>query len=104
RFAALVGQPAPPDSAGTGEDVPTADAGHSPDPRSVAVGTNTGIISTGDGATIGARTLPLPPGAVRAPAEVPAPQGLHNLAPRNLVFVDRDETLAELDTVISQES
>jgi tetratricopeptide (TPR) repeat protein len=104
RFAALLGQPAPPDSAGTGEDVPTADAGHSPDPRSVAVGTNTGIISTGDGATIDARTIHLPPGAVRAPAEVPAPQGLHNLAPRNLVFVDRDETLAELDTVISQES
>ncbi|MFI8938306.1 tetratricopeptide repeat protein [Streptomyces syringium] len=62
-------------------------------PGAVAVGSNQGIISTGDAATI----LHLPAEALRAPAEVPAPPGLNNLpAPRSAVFVGRDEDLARL--------
>lgn len=101
RFAALAGPPARADSAG---DAAAADAGNRLDPRSVSVGVNAGVISTGEGAVIDARTIHLPAEAVRAPAGVAAAQGLHNLpAPGNPVFVDRLEDLAELDTVMSAE-
>jgi hypothetical protein len=104
RFAALTGQSARAESASAGEDGAAADAEYSPDPRSVAVGVNTGVISTGEGATIDARTIHLPPEAVRAPAGVAAAQGLHNLPrPSNPVFVDREGDLAQLDAVMSQE-
>ncbi|MEV5136829.1 tetratricopeptide repeat protein [Streptomyces syringium] len=63
----------------------------------VVVGSNQGIISTGEAATIDNRTLHLPAEAFRAPADVPAPPGLNNLpAPRSAVFVGRDEDLARL--------
>jgi hypothetical protein len=102
RFAALVGQPARADNAG--EDGTAADAENRLDPRSVSVGVNAGVISTGEGAAIDARAIHLPTEAVRAPAGVAAAQGLHNLpAPGNPVFVDRLEDLAELDAVMSQE-
>ena len=102
RFAALTAQPARADSAG--EQGETAGTEDRIDPRSVAVGTNAGVISTGEGAVIDARTIHLPAGAVRAPAEVAAVRGLHNLpAPGNPVFVDREDALAELDTVMSGE-
>ncbi|MFF5129124.1 tetratricopeptide repeat protein [Streptomyces syringium] len=71
--------------------------GEASGPGAVAVGSNHGIISTGDAATIDNRTLHLPAEALRAPAEVPAPPGLNNLpAPRSAVFVGRDEDLARL--------
>jgi hypothetical protein len=99
RFAALTGQ-----SDSAGEDEATANTGDRTDPRTVAIGTNTGVISTGDAAVIDARTIHLPSEAVRAPAEVAAARGLHNLpAPSSTVFVDRTEDLAELDAVMSQE-
>jgi hypothetical protein len=102
RFAALTTQPARADSAG--EQGETAGAEDRIDPRSVAVGTNAGVISTGEGAVIDARTIHLPAGAVRAPSEIAAARGLHNLpAPGNPVFVDREDALAQLDTVMSGE-
>ncbi|MBP2404813.1 tetratricopeptide repeat protein [Streptomyces syringium] len=71
--------------------------GEASGPGAVAVGSNHGIISTGDAATIDNRTLHLPAEALRAPAEVPAPPGLNNLpAPRSAVFVGRVEDLARL--------
>ncbi|MDQ2813678.1 MAG: ATP-binding protein [Actinomycetota bacterium] len=105
RFAALTGQSARAATSSAGEDAAAADTGDRPGPRPVvAVGTNTGVISTGDGATIDARTIHLPPEAVRTPAGVAAAQGLHNLpAPGNPVFVDRLAELAQLDGVMSQE-
>lgn len=105
RFAALLGQPARMDNASTGEDgAETADAGNKPDPRSVSIGVNAGVVSTGDGAVIDARTIHLPAEAVCIPADVAAAPGLHNLpAPDNPVFVDRLDDLAELDTVMSRE-
>lgn len=104
RFATLIGQSAQAMSASAVEDWAAADAEGRPDPRPVTVGTNTGVISAGDNAVIDARTIHLPPEAIRTPAGVVAAQGLHNLpAPRNPVFVDRDEDLAQLDVVMSQE-
>jgi hypothetical protein len=102
RFAVLTGQSARSDSAG--EQGAAAGTDYRPDPRSVAIGTNTGVVSTGDSAVIYARTVHLPPEAVRAPAEVAAARGLHNLpAPDNRVFVDREDALAQLDTVMGGE-
>jgi tetratricopeptide (TPR) repeat protein len=99
RFAVLIGQ-----SDSAGEDEATAGTGDRADPRSVAIGTNTGVVSTGDAAVIDARTIHLPSEAVRAPAGVAAARGLHNLpAPSSAVFVDRMDDLAELDAVMSQE-
>jgi tetratricopeptide (TPR) repeat protein len=104
RFAVLTGQSVQAETASADEDRAAADTGNRAAPRSFTVGTNTGVISTGDGATIDARTIYLPPEAVRTPAGVAAAQGLHNLpAPGNPVFVDREEDLAQLDTVMSQE-
>jgi tetratricopeptide (TPR) repeat protein len=104
RFAALTGQSAPAGSVSAGEGTSAGDIGNRPAPAPVTIGTNLGIVSTGDNATIDARTINLPAEAVRAPAEVTAAHGLHNLpAPRNLVFVDRQEDLAELDAVMSQD-
>jgi hypothetical protein len=105
RFAALAGQSPPADSASASEDTAAAaDADNSPDLRSVSIGVNAGVVSTGEGAVIDARTIHLPAEAVRAPAGVAAAPGLHNLpAPGNPVFVDRIDDLAELDTVMSQE-
>ncbi|MEV7870386.1 tetratricopeptide repeat protein [Streptomyces sp. NPDC088124] len=69
--------------------------------QAVAVGTNSGIVSTGDHATIDARTVHLPAEAVRPPAEVPAPHGTTNLpAPANPDFVDRVEPLARLEAAL----
>lgn len=102
RFAALTGQSAPP--ADAGEGTAAGDTGSRPAPAPVTIGSNLGIVSTGDNATIDARTIHLPAEAVRTPAEVTAAHGLHNLpAPRNLVFVDRQEDLAELDAVMNQD-
>lgn len=102
RFAALVAESTPTDSAS--EDSAAMEIGSKADPRSVTVGTNTGVISTGDGAVIDARTIHLPAAAVRAPAEISAAQGVHNLPrPVNQVFVDRQEDLARLDAVMTQE-
>ena len=104
RFATLTGQSAQVGIASADSDWAAADAEGSSDPRSVTVGSNTGVISVGDNAMIDARTIHLPPEAVRTPAGVVAAQGLHNLpAPGNPVFVDRDEDLAQLDVVMSQE-
>jgi len=101
RFAVLIGQPADTMRSPDDGDSATADAGRS----SVSVGTNYGIISTGAGATIDARTIHLPAEAVRAPAGVAATRGLHNLpAPSNPVFVDREEDLAQLDVIMRQET
>lgn len=103
RFAALISQSQPAETVGAGEGSAAADTGNKPDSRSVTVGTNTGVISAGDSATIDARTIHLPPDAIRAPAEITAAQGVHNLSARNLVFVDRDEDMAQLEAVMSQE-
>lgn len=98
RFAALIGRS---DSV---EDEATAGTADRVDPRAVAIGTNTGVVSTGDAAMIDARTIHLPSEAVRAPAEIAAARGLHNLpAPSTTVFVDRTDDLAELDAVLRQE-
>ncbi|MFF4607595.1 tetratricopeptide repeat protein [Streptomyces sp. NPDC001339] len=71
--------------------------------RAVAVGTNSGIVSTGDHATIDARTVHVQAGAVRQPADVPAPQGTTNLPlPANPDFVDRTEPLAHLEAVLGE--
>jgi tetratricopeptide (TPR) repeat protein len=103
RFAAIAGQSARAEES-AGEDRAAADSEDRLDHGPVAVGINTGVVSTGQGAMIDARTIHLPPEAVRAPAGVAAAQGLHNLpAPGNPVFVDRLEDLAQLDTVMSQE-
>jgi hypothetical protein len=91
RFAVLTGQSV------------QADPVDRPDPRTVTIGTNTGVVSTGDGAVIDARTIHLPPEAIRAPAGVAAARGLHNLAPRLPVFVDREQDMAELETVMGQD-
>jgi tetratricopeptide (TPR) repeat protein len=104
RFSALTGQPTRAENVNTGEAKAAAGTEDGSGSRPVTVGTNTGVISTGDGAAIDARTIHLPAGAVRTPAEVAAAQGLHNLpAPGNLVFVDRQEDLAQLDVVLNQE-
>lgn len=69
--------------------------------QSVAVGINSGIVSTGDHATIDARTVHLTTDAVRQPADVPAPQGTTNLPlPANPYFVDRTEPLARLEAAL----
>lgn len=104
RFAALTGQAALAGSVSAAENASAGDTGSGPAPAPVTISTNLGIVSTGDNATIDARTIHLPAEAVRPPAEVTAAHGLHNLpAPRNLVFVDRKEDLAELDAVLSQD-
>ena len=105
RFAALLGQPVRTDNASTGEDeTETADAANRLDPRSISIGVNAGVVSTGDGAVIDARVIHLPAEAARAPADIAAAPGLHNLpAPGNPVFVDRLDDLAALDTVMSHE-
>jgi tetratricopeptide (TPR) repeat protein len=104
RFAALTGQPAPVQSTSAGDDTAGTEASHRPGSPAVAVEVNHGIISTGDGATIDARTIHLPADAVRAPAGVTAARGLHNLpAPASPVFVDRQDDLAQLDVAMSQE-
>ncbi|MFT2016520.1 tetratricopeptide repeat protein [Streptomyces sp. 796.1] len=65
--------------------------------RAVAVGTNSGVVSTGDHATIDARTFHLPAQAARQPADVSAPHGTTNLpAPANPDFVDRVDPQASL--------
>ncbi|GAA1182541.1 hypothetical protein GCM10009654_44780 [Streptomyces hebeiensis] len=65
--------------------------------RAVAVGTNQGVISTGDGAVIDSRTINLPATAVRGPGEVRAADGLNNLpAPHSPVFVGRHADMARL--------
>ncbi|MEV4971073.1 tetratricopeptide repeat protein [Streptomyces scopuliridis] len=70
--------------------------------RAAAAGTNYGIISTGDGATIDSRTVHLPAEAFTAPAEVVAAGGLTNLpAPRSPVFVGRRADLAGLSAAMS---
>jgi tetratricopeptide (TPR) repeat protein len=103
RFAALTGESMPAESSHE-EDWTAASNEQAVIPGSVTIGVNHGIVNTGAGATIDARTIHLPPEAIRTPAEVVATRGLHNLpAPRNPVFVDRQEDLAELDAVISQE-
>lgn len=106
RFAALLDQSARTDNASTGEDgTGTADAANELDPRSVSIGVNAGVVSTGDGAVIDARTIHLPAEAVRTPARVAAARGLHNLpAPHSAVFVDRQGDLAQLDAVMADES
>ncbi len=104
RFATLTGQPAPAENITAGEARAAPNTEPGPASRPISVDTNTGVINTGDGAVIDARTIHLPAEAVRMPAGVAAAEGLHNLpAPSNLIFVDRQEDLAELDTVISQE-
>ncbi|MCQ0024333.1 tetratricopeptide repeat protein [Streptomyces somaliensis DSM 40738] len=71
--------------------------------RAVAVGTNSGIVSTGDHVTIDARTVHLPADAVRRPADVPAPRGTTNLPlPANPNFVDRTEPLARLEAAMDE--
>ncbi|MGW2509747.1 FxSxx-COOH system tetratricopeptide repeat protein [Streptomyces scopuliridis] len=70
--------------------------------HAAAAGTNYGIISTGDGATIDSRTVHLPAEAFTAPAEVVAAGGLTNLpAPRSPVFVGRQADMAELSAAMS---
>jgi tetratricopeptide (TPR) repeat protein len=102
RFAAMVGLATPAGSPSA--DATAADPPNQPDPRSVAIGTNTGVVSTGDGAVIDARTIHLPAVAVRAPAEVAAARGLHNLpAPGNPVFVDRQDDMAQLHAALGPE-
>jgi hypothetical protein len=101
RFAALIAPPAPD---GAAEAVSPAGAEDRPDPRSVTIGTNAGVVSTGDGAVIDARTIHLPAEAARAPAVVSAARGLHNLpAPASAVFVDRQDDLAQLHEVLTAE-
>lgn len=71
--------------------------------RSVAAGTNSGIVSTGDHATIDARTIHLPTEAVRQPANVPAPKATTNLPlPANQDFVDRTDPLARLEATLGE--
>jgi len=102
RFAALAGRPAPGGNADAGP--PAADTEDRPGPRPLVIGTNAGVVSTGDRATIDARTIHLPAEAVRAPAVVSAARGLHNLpAPGSAVFVDRQNDLAQLHEVMSAE-
>lgn len=82
------------------DDTGTEASGH----RSVGVGVNHGIVSTGDGAMIDARTVHLPAEAVREPADVAVRQRLHNLpAPHSPVFVDRHEHMADLGVAINLE-
>ncbi|MER5940127.1 FxSxx-COOH system tetratricopeptide repeat protein [Streptomyces sp. NPDC001928] len=70
--------------------------------RSAAPHTNRGIISTGDGASIDARTQVLPADAYRPPAQVDPPPGLTNLpAPASDVFVGRQEDLNRLETAVA---
>lgn len=105
RFAALLGQPARTGNASVGEEAAIVGTDYRPDPRSVSIGVNVGVVSTGDGAMIDARTIHLPGEAVRAPAGVAAARGLHNLpAPSSAVFVDRQEDLAQLDAVMADGS
>jgi len=103
RFAALAGQPAPAESADQEQAVTGTNDGADPRPA-FAVGVNTGVISTGAGASIDARTVHLPPEAISAPAEIAVAGRLHNLpAPSNPVFVDRQEALTQLDAAMSQD-
>jgi tetratricopeptide (TPR) repeat protein len=105
RFAALTGQSAQAGAGSAGEDRAAPGPGHRLDPRSVASGVSHAIVTTAEGTAIGAGVPRLPSGVGRAPAEVTAAAGLHNLpAPRNPVFVDRQQDLAELDAVISGDS
>ncbi|RCG22822.1 tetratricopeptide repeat protein [Sphaerisporangium album] len=94
RFAALTGR----------STQAAADTQDGLDPHSPGVSINTGVISTGEGATIDARTVHLPADAVRTPAEITAVRGLRNLpSPSNQVFVDRVDVLAHLDAVLGEE-
>ncbi|MBO0517669.1 AAA family ATPase, partial [Streptomyces beijiangensis] len=71
----------------------------------MAANNNSGVIATGAGPTIDARSLHLPAQMVRPPNEVVASPGLNNLpAPRNGVFVGRDEDLARLDAAMDNGS
>ncbi|MFZ3467914.1 FxSxx-COOH system tetratricopeptide repeat protein [Streptomyces sp. 4.24] len=66
-------------------------------PRSVAAGVNGGVISTGDGASIDARTQILPREAFSSPAEVAASAGLNNLPlPASALFFGRDDEMRRL--------
>ncbi|MFE6825947.1 FxSxx-COOH system tetratricopeptide repeat protein, partial [Streptomyces sp. NPDC057690] len=70
--------------------------------RSATSNTNRGIISTGDGASIDARTQVLPTDAYRPPTQVDPPPGLTNLpAPASDVFVGREEDLNRLETAVA---
>ncbi|WP_371548619.1 tetratricopeptide repeat protein [Streptomyces sp. NBC_00554] len=70
--------------------------------RSATTTTNRGIISTGDGASIDARTQVLPADAYRLPTQVDPPPGLTNLpAPASDVFVGREEDLNRLETAVA---
>ncbi|MFE3827325.1 tetratricopeptide repeat protein [Streptomyces sp. NPDC059092] len=70
--------------------------------RAAAAGTNHGVISTGDGATIDQRTVHLPAAALRPPADVEAPGALTNLpAPPSPVFVDRQSDMGELHAALN---
>ena len=101
RFAALTAPPAPDGAAEAG---PLAGTDDRPDPRSVTIGTNAGVVSTGDGALIDARTIHLRAEAVRAPAVVTAARGLQNLpGPVSAVFVDRQDDIAQLHEVLTAE-
>ena len=103
-FAVLTGESARAERASASEDRTAADAEHRLISRPVTVGIEQSIVNFGDGATIDARTIHLPAEAVGTPAQVAAAQRLHNLpAPRNPVFVDREEDLAQLDMTMSQE-
>jgi tetratricopeptide (TPR) repeat protein len=106
RFASLLDQSDQPGTAGISEaEIGQANAVNSIDPRSVSIGVNAGVVSTGDGAVIDARTIHLPAEAVRMPGGVAAARGLHNLpAPHSAVFVDRQDDLAQLDAVMADQA
>ncbi|MFE0424936.1 tetratricopeptide repeat protein [Streptomyces sp. NPDC058953] len=71
--------------------------------QSVAVNINGGIVSTGDHATIDARTVHLSADALRSAADVGAPPGTSNLPiPADPGFVDRVEPLAQLEAALAQ--
>ncbi|WP_103502008.1 MULTISPECIES: FxSxx-COOH system tetratricopeptide repeat protein [unclassified Streptomyces] len=70
--------------------------------RAVAIGTNQGVVSTGDAAVIDNRTIVVPLEALQPVTEVRAPKGLNNLpAPQNPVFVDRQEAMARLAPLLA---
>lgn len=104
RFAALTGtgQSVRAESACADQDRAASDAGSRLDPRSAVISHS--IVSTGSGAMVDAHTVRLSHEVIRAPAEIVAAQGLHNLpAPGNPIFVDREGDLAQLDAAMSQE-
>ncbi|AWZ16913.1 hypothetical protein DRB96_37405 [Streptomyces sp. ICC1] len=74
-----------------------AQPGGASGPRSVAAGVNGGVISTGDRASIDARTQILPREAFSSPAEVAASAGLNNLPlPASALFFGRDDEMRRL--------